>query len=79
MVHPAGIEPATLSLEVRSSFLTPKKFNAFGVQNEADGDQPTALHAPPAHYRFTLTDPKASLTGGHRETMSQRAFEPTGS
>ena len=56
MVCQAGIEPATYSLEDRSSYPTAKKFNAFGVQNTADDDQSPPLHAPPAHHDFCPVD-----------------------
>ena len=52
MVRPAEIEPATYSLEDRSSYSTGKKFNTFGVQNAADDDQSPTLHAPPAQNDF---------------------------
>ena len=32
--------------------------------------------SPPAHYSFTLADSYASLTGGQRETLDQRAIKP---
>ena len=60
MVRPAGIEPATLSLGVRSSHTRHHNFTTLSVQDTA-----------PARYLFTLADSNASLTGGHRETHHQ--------
>jgi len=50
LVRPAGIEPATLSLEVRSGFSTTKDFNDLGVQDAAKSILSPPLHAPPAHH-----------------------------
>jgi len=77
LVRPAGIEPATLSLEVRSSQTLYRKFKPLRVQDEAECDRFIPSHAPPAHYSFTLRDPYASLTRGQRETLGQRAFAQT--
>jgi len=57
---PAGIEPAALSLDVRSGHATHKKFKTLGVQDTANWILPSPLHAPPVHYSFTLADPYAS-------------------
>jgi hypothetical protein len=67
------------SVEVRSGRTTDRKFKTFGVPDAAKWILSTPLHAPPAHYSFTLADPYASLTGGQRETIDQRALEPIGS
>ena len=60
VVRPAGIEPATLSLEVRFRRAVHNKFNAFGLQDEAECDRFIPSHAPPAHYSVTLRDPYAN-------------------
>lgn len=73
LVRPAGIEPATLSLEDRFGRAVHNKFKAFGVQDAAESDRSPLSHAPPAHHLFTLRDPYANLTVGHRETLGQRA------
>jgi hypothetical protein len=49
------------------------------VQNAEECIRQYASPAPPAHYSFTLADPYASLTGGQRETLDQRAIKPIGS
>jgi hypothetical protein len=67
MVRPTGIEPATLSLGVRSGKTPRQKFNSFGLQDAANSTLSTPLHALPTHYLFTLPDPSAHLTGGHPE------------
>jgi hypothetical protein len=69
VVRPAGIEPAILSLEVRSSRTTDRTFKTFGVLSA----KKWLLSTPPAHYSFTLADLYASLAGGQRETLDQQA------
>ena len=61
MVRPAGIKPATYSLEVRSGHTRHNKFKTLSVQDTARCILFIPIDAPPALYLFTLADPKASL------------------
>ena len=79
MVRPVGIEPTILSLEDRSRRKALKKFNAFGFQDEAERDRSPLSHARPAHYTFLRSDLQGYLTGGHRETLGERALDQIGS
>jgi hypothetical protein len=58
VVRPAGIEPATLSLEDRSGHAAHKKFNVFGLQDTAECILLNRLYALPAHYAFDHGYPK---------------------
>ena len=56
MVRPAGIEPATLSLEDRSGHAAHNKFNAFGLQDEAECDRsPSPTHHPRTIFSHSMT------------------------
>src|SRR5262249_9229860 len=69
LVRSAGIEPATLSLEIRSGHMCHNAFKILSVQHTADRILLPPMNAPPAHHLFTLVDPKASLAGGQEKSF----------
>ena len=58
VVRPAGIEPATLSLEVGSEISLGHEFKEMAVQDAAKSVRSIPFHAPPAHHGFALPTPE---------------------